>query len=358
MNAETSAATTGPHWREGSVSSWIFATDHKRIGMLWLAVGGLGIFARWDPRAHQRAPDRPARRGPDRAGDVCQRRDDAGHALDLRRHPPPRARSRGRSSFRSSSGRADWRCPGSRLSRSGWAWRALSPSCSRRSRRATLPARVGRALRASHSIRPAQVRPRACMGLFLIALATLLTAVALVATFRGPRAPGLSNDRLPLFRQSAGIFAIALLVLASISLLGNGLLLLDRKNNGTFDWYIDGGRQPRRWVRVGVQPGDRCNPASCRRSESPPRSWRRSTVACSTHRRLVTLALVAAAVLVAVVPSARYRRGQPPGLRAGPARPAAGRGCGRDAPRRRLRRGSHERPGPPVAVRPGIARPA
>ena len=95
MNAETSAAQTGPHWREGSVSSWIFATDHKRIGMLWLAVGGLGHLPRRDPRARQRAPDRPARRGPDRAGDVCQRRDDAGHAPDLRRHPSPRARSRG-----------------------------------------------------------------------------------------------------------------------------------------------------------------------------------------------------------------------------------------------------------------------
>ena len=53
----------------------------------------------------------------------------------------------------------------------------------------------------------------------------------------------MTNERLPLFTQSAGVFAVALLVLAPLSLLGSFMLLLARENPGSFDWYItdDGG---------------------------------------------------------------------------------------------------------------------
>jgi cytochrome c oxidase subunit 1 len=141
------------------------------------------------------------------------------------------------------------------------------------------------------------------MGLFLIALATLLTAIALVATFHRLRAPGMSNDRVPLFAQSVGIFALALLVLASIALLGNGLLLLDRKNPGTFDWYVDSGGSlvdGYEWVFSQAIVAIVLVPALGVAAEIVA-TFHRGLLA---HRRPVTLALVAAAVLIAVVPSA------------------------------------------------------
>ena len=356
MNAETSAAQTGPHWREGRVSSWIFATDHKRIGMLWLAVGGLGILLggilALISALQTARPD----------GDLIGQGTYAsvvtmqgtlltyGGILPLALGlavviVPLQLGARGLA-LPGLSAFAFW------LGLAGVAAVVLSSFSKGDAPRSSWTSTPSIALDPSRPGETARL-----MGLFLIALATLLTAIALVATFRGLRAPGMSNDRLPLFAQSAGIFATALLVLASISLLGNGLLLLDRKNPGSFDWYIDGGANlldGYEWVfsqaivaivivlALGV-------------AAEIVATFHRGLL---THRRLVTLALVAAAVLIALVPSARHRRGQPPGFRAGLSRLAPDRGCSRDAPLRRLRCGSYERPGHPAAVRPGITRPA
>ena len=46
------------------------------------------------------------------------------------------------------------------------------------------------------------------LGLMLISLAAFMTAIALVATFRGPRAPGLTEERLPLFAGVANDAAL------------------------------------------------------------------------------------------------------------------------------------------------------
>ncbi len=301
MNAETSAAQTGPHWREGRVSSWIFATDHKRIGMLWLALGGLGIFLGGILAlisALQTARPDADLIGQGTYASVVTMQGTLltyGGILPLALGlavviVPLQLGARGLA-LPGLSAFALWL---------GWAGVAavvlssFSKGDAPRSSWATTP---------SVALDPSRPGETArLMGLFLIALATLLTAVALVATFRGPRAPGMSNDRLPLFAQSAGIFATALLVLASISLLGTGLLLLDRKHSGSFDWYIDGGANlvdGYEWVFSQAIVAIVIVPALGIAAEIVA-TFHRGLLA---HRRLVTLALVAAAVLIALVPS-------------------------------------------------------
>lgn len=302
MNAETSAAQTGPHWREGRVSSWIFATDHKRIGMLWLAVGGLGIFLggilALISALQTARPDGDLIGQGTYASVVTMQGTLLTYggilplALGLAVVIVPLQLGARALALPGLSAFAFW------LGLVGIAAVVLSSFSKGDAPRSSWTSTPSIALDPSRPGETARL-----IGLFLIALATLLTAIALVATFRGHRAPGMSNDRLPLFAQSAGIFATALLVLASISLLGNGLLLLDRKNPGSFDWYIDGGANlvdGYEWVFSQAILAIVIVPALGVAAEIVA-TFHRGLLA---HRRLVTLALVAAAVLIAVVPSA------------------------------------------------------
>ena len=94
-----------------------------------------------------------------------------GHALRLLRHRPAR-----RSGSRLSSSRSMIGARGPRDARPlgvcalAVRVRQSSPSCSRRSRRATLLARPGRARRPPRSTRPGRARPLRLMGLLLIGL--------------------------------------------------------------------------------------------------------------------------------------------------------------------------------------------
>lgn len=112
----------------------------------------------------------------------------------------------------------------------------------------------------------------------------------------------MTNDNLPPFAQAVGIFGVALLVLAPVSLLGHLLLLLARENPGSFDWYITGDGalvHGYGWVFGQAVVAVCVVPAlgaavelvvTLARAELP-------------SRKLVMLGLVTTAVLVALTPS-------------------------------------------------------
>ena len=196
------------------------------------------------------------------------------------------------------------------------------------------------------------------MGLFLIALATLLTAIALVATFRVSRAPGMTNEQLPLFAQSVGIFATALLVLAPISLLGTrppparpeepGLVrLVHRQRRAAWSTGTSGCS-----ARPSSQSSRRAGARSRRRDRGnvPPRAARPppSCDACTRRGRRPHRPRT----------QRRHRRGQPPGLSAGlssPCLPIAA-AAGTLLARRRLAAARTSGAGQPRCLRPRIAR--
>ena len=301
MNAETSAAQPGPHWREGRVSSWIFATDHKRIGMLWLAVGGLGILLGGILAlisALQTARPDADLIGQGTYASVVTMQGTLltyGGILPLARGlavvvVPLQLGARGLA-LPGLSAFALW------LGLAGVVAVVLSSFS-----KGDAPRSSWTSFGSSLSSSPPGERVR-LLGLLLIGLATLLTAVALVATFRGSRAAGMTNERLPLFAQSAGIFAVALIILATLSLLGNTLYLLAQKNPGSFDWYVDDkGRllHGYEWVFSQAIVAIVIVPALGIAAEIVA-TFHRGLLA---HRRLVTFALIATALLVALVPSA------------------------------------------------------
>lgn len=303
MNPGTSTTSTAPHWRAGRFSSWIFATDHKRVGMLWLAVGGTalllgGILALVAALQTARVDTELIGQGTyvsviTMQGTLLTYGGILPLALGLAVFIVPLQLGAPRLALPDLSAAALW------LGVAGVVTVVLSsfaegtaPRSSWTSLGALVPSPNGDTVR--------------LVGLLLIGLATLLTAVALVATFRGPRAPGMTNERLPLFAQSAGIFAAALLVLAPLSLLGNTLMLLNQKYPGSFDWYIDrqGGRllHGYEWV-FGQAIVAIVIVLALGIAAEIVATFHRGTL---THRRLVAYALIAVAVLVALVPSADY----------------------------------------------------
>lgn len=301
MNAETSAAKTAPHWRDGRVSSWIFATDHKRIGTLWLTVGGFGLFL--GGLLTLISSLQTARADADLIGQgtyaslVTMQGTLLTYggilplALGLAVVVVPLQLGARGLALPELSAIALW------LGVVGVGAVVLSSFSNGAAPRSTWASTPGAALDPS---RPGETLR--LMGVFLIGAAALLTAVALIATLRGPQAPGMTRERLPLFAQSAGLFATALLVLAPISLLGSGLLLLARKNPGSFDWYHDNGGglvDGYEWVFSQAIVAIVVVVALGVAAEIVATFNRGPLV----QRRFATLALVGAAVLVAVVPS-------------------------------------------------------
>ena len=159
------------------------------------------------------------------------------------------------------------------------------------------------------------------MGLFLIALATLLTAIALVATFRRLRR---ARDEQ---RPAAALRAVrrdlrpgSARARVDLRCSGTASFCSTAKNPGTFDWYIDGGGSlvdGYEWVFSQAIVAIVLVPALGVAAEIVA-TFHRGLLA---HRRLVTLALVAAAVLIAVVPSTRHRRRATAWLRCWPFSP-------------------------------------
>ncbi len=302
MNVDTSAAPTSPSWLRGRFSRWIFATDHRRVGTMWLSVGGFGIALSVVLAlvvALQTARADTTLIGEGTYASVVTMQATLltyggllplalGLAVAL---VPLQIGARGLALPQLATG-------GLWLGVSGVAAIVLSSFASGDAPRSwwtTYPPLVLDPARPGESIR--------LMGLLLVGLGALLTAIALVVTLRASRAPGMTKARLPLFTQSVGIFAVALLVLAPLSLLGSFMLLLARENPGSFDWYItdDGGLlRGYGWVFGQALVAVTIVPALGIAAELVA-TFHRGPL---SSRHLVTLALVATAVLVAIVPSA------------------------------------------------------
>lgn len=303
MNAESPAASAAPPWLRGRVSRWIFATDHRHVGVLWLALGGVGLALGGllaVIAAVQTASADATVIGEGAFASLTTMQGTLltycgilplalGLAVAL---VPLQLGARG-IALPQVAAFGLW------LGISGSTAVVLSSFATGdapRSSWTTFPPVALAGERPGESAR--------LMGLVLIGLSALLTAIALVATFRGRRAPGLTNERLPLFAQSAGIFAAALLVLAPVSLLGNLLLLLARENPGSFDWYLteDGLVRGYGWVFGQAMVAIVVVPALGVAAEVIGTFGR---VELQT-RRVVSIGLVATAVLVALVPGADH----------------------------------------------------
>jgi cytochrome c oxidase subunit 1 len=237
VNADTSAAPSTPQWLRGRFAGWIFATDHKRVGALWLAVGGLSIAIAGVIAVVLAL--QTAREGADLIGDgtYASLATMQGTLLTYGGVLPL------------ALGLAVLVVPlqiGARgLALSGLAasglWfgivglvtvvlSAFAPGDAPRSWWTTHPPLALDAARPGETIR--------LMGLLLVALAVLCTALALLATLRAPRADGMTDARLPLFTRAVAAFSAAQLLVAPVALLGTLLLLLAREQPGSFDWYV------------------------------------------------------------------------------------------------------------------------
>lgn len=241
MTAETRAAAT-PHWVRGRFARWLFTTDHKQIGLLWLGVGAFGLalgglltlFT-----SLQTATADASVLGEGTYASIATMQGTLltyGGILPLALGlavaiAPLQVGARGVTRPAALAG-AFW------LGATGVLAIALSPlgsGAAPRSWWTTFPPLALVAERPSESAR--------VMGLLLVSLAALVTALVLLETLRTRRAQGLTDERLPLFAGSTLLFSLGLVVLSLVSLLANVLLLLARANPGSFDWYItdDGG---------------------------------------------------------------------------------------------------------------------
>lgn len=301
MSAETPVAQSAPRWQRGRVSGWVFATDHKQIGVMWLAVAAVaatvaGILAVFT--GIQTATSGSGFLGEGTFVSLLTMEETllqwftlvpivVGLAVYL---VPLQVGARG-IALPGTVSIAFW------LAAFGGLAVVLSPfgaGDAPRSWWTTVPGLAVDPSRGSEG-------PR-LIGLFLLGFAVLLTAAALLLTLQRDRAPGMTLERLPLFAQAAGLYAIASLVLAPVLLLATGLLLLARNDPGTFDWYLGEGGLARGWgwlfgqglVTVALVPAVGAAGevvAAFARGPLPSRT-------------LVTRALVVATVALALLPSA------------------------------------------------------
>jgi len=76
------------------------------------------------------------------------------------------------------------------------------------------------------------------IGLFLLAISVVASAVNLVATIRSLRADGMAWSSTPMFVWSVYVWSWATIVLAPVAAVGLGLLLLERRFSGSFDFFL------------------------------------------------------------------------------------------------------------------------
>lgn len=301
MTTGTQTRPSTPQWQRGRVSSWVFSTDHKRIGVLWLGVAGVaaivsGVLAVFS--GIQTATAESSFLGEGTYASLVTMEETLLQFFVL----VPLV-----------LGLAVFVVPlmvGARaMAASGLASIGLWLGAFGALAVLVSPFGAGDAARAGWTTVPALAvdpsrgaeDPR-LLGLLLLGLAVLATAVALVRTIHGSRAPGMTLARLPLFAQGAGIYAVTCFALASLFVLANGLLLLERGNPGSFDWYLtdDGLARGYGWLFGQGIATVAVVPALAAAAEVVSAFSQRAL----PSRRLVTLALVAAAVLAAIVPSA------------------------------------------------------
>ncbi len=299
--SQTGAAAQSSRWLRGRVTSWVFATDHKRIGILWLLVAGiaallaaiLAVFT-----AVQTATADSSFLGTGTYASLLTMEETLlqyfvlvplviGLAVYLL---PLMIGARGIALpqvvtvafwFAAFGGVAVLLAPfgSGDAPRSWWT---------------TVPALATNPTRGSEDGR--------LIGLFLLGLAVALTAVALVETLRRLAAPGMTRERLPLFAQGVGLYAISCLLLAPVFLLGTALLLLERANPGTWDWYLTDEGLVRGWGWVFAQGivTVALVPALAATAEIVATFSRRPLAA----RRPVVVLLVLSTVLLASLPTA------------------------------------------------------
>lgn len=80
------------------------------------------------------------------------------------------------------------------------------------------------------------------VGFGLVLIGVICFAVALVATLRGSRAPGMFTERLPIFSRAGSVVAYTQLVVAPVMLAAIAMLLIDRQFDGVFFVPGDGGK--------------------------------------------------------------------------------------------------------------------
>ncbi len=78
------------------------------------------------------------------------------------------------------------------------------------------------------------------MGLLLLAISLMLSAINLIATIRSLRADGMDWSRTPMFTWSVYVWSWLTLVLVPVAAIGLLLVLLEREFSGSFDFFLDG----------------------------------------------------------------------------------------------------------------------
>lgn len=78
------------------------------------------------------------------------------------------------------------------------------------------------------------------MGLLLLAISLLLSAINLIATIRAQRMEGMGWSNTPMFAWAVYVWSWLSLVLVPIAALGLLFILLERSFSGTFDFFLDG----------------------------------------------------------------------------------------------------------------------
>jgi len=217
VNADTSTATSAPHWLRGRIARRIFSTDHKQLGLVWVVVGVFGLVIGGVlalVAALQTASADASVVGEGTFASLTTMEGTLltsvgllpialGLALAI---VPLQIGARGIASPTLAAAGLWFGVVGSLAV----VLSSFASGDAPRSSWTSFPPAVLDPTRPGESVR--------LMGLLLIALGALLTAVVLVLTLRARRAPGMSDDRLPVFSYAAGIFAAALLVLAPLAI--------------------------------------------------------------------------------------------------------------------------------------------
>jgi heme/copper-type cytochrome/quinol oxidase subunit 1 len=86
------------------------------------------------------------------------------------------------------------------------------------------------------------------MGLLLLALSVAASAVNLAATIRSLRAEGMGWDKTPLFAWSVYVWSVVTIVLAPLAAIGLGLILLERRFDGSFDFFLTSDQSVKPWL--------------------------------------------------------------------------------------------------------------
>ena len=86
------------------------------------------------------------------------------------------------------------------------------------------------------------------MGLFLLAVSLTMSAANLAATVRSLRAEGMEWSSTPMFAWSVYVWSVVTLVLAPLAAVGLGLILLERRWPGSFDFFLTSDQHAKPWL--------------------------------------------------------------------------------------------------------------